>query len=137
MPIKRDDVIKRISKDGNNNNDNNNNNNNVEEQFEFLNKRILEMAERLEHLVDVEDVERMSFVMALFGKYMQYYSTQNDYLVDKEVVKVAIYSTNAELTKGFDEQPITEFEEEMIVAYLERIQSKMYELSDEERKKLR
>jgi hypothetical protein len=79
----------------------------------------------------------MAFVMAVFGKYMQFYSQKNRFMVDKEVIHMAIASTNAELIKGYEEQGITEFEQEMIIAYLERIQTKMYELSDEERKKLR
>ena len=68
---------------------------------------------------------------------MQYYSTKNQYTVDKQVIQMAIASTNAELIKGYEEQGITEFEQEMIIAYLERIQAKMYELSDEEKRKLR
>ena len=58
-------------------------------------------------------------------------------MVDKEVIHMAIASTNTELIKGYQEEGITEFEQEMIIGYLERIQAKMYELSDEERKKLR
>lgn len=114
---------------------NNNNNNTVEEDILFLTKRVGELVDRLEVMED--DIERVTFVLALFGKYMQYYSMKNQFMVDKDVIQLAILSTNIELQKAFGEHPISDYEQELIIAYLEKIQSKMYEFSDEERKKLR
>jgi|SRR5215216_1671316 len=103
--------------------------------LEFLQKRVNELVDRLEEME--EDIERITFVVALFSKYMQYYSTKNDYLVDKIVIQQAVLSTNLELQKTYGQDIITEYEEELIIAYLEKIQEKMFELSEEERKKLR
>jgi|SRR5215203_1715746 len=124
------------NKSGNtsNNNDQDANNKRIEEELDFVKQRIVEMANKLEHIDD--DVERIAFVLALFGKYMQYHSDKNKYIVDKNVIELAIVSVNTELTRGYGEEEITDFEQEMIIYYLEKIQSKMYELSDEERKKL-
>ena len=115
---------------------NNNPDDQEEESLAFLQKRVTELVAKLETIE--EDVERMAFVMALFGKYMQYYSAKNNHMVNKDVVRMAIVSTDQELRQGFEDQNgITEFDEEMIISYLERIQERMYELSDEERKKMR
>lgn len=106
-----------------------------EKDLQFLQKRVNELVDRLEQME--EDIERVTFVVALFSKYMQYYSTLNNGMTDKDVVRRAVLSTDVELQKAYGEGGITDYEEELIVAYLERIQAQMFELSDEERKKLR
>ena len=114
-------------------NKNNYDNNTVEENLNFLQKRVNELVDRLETMED--DVERVTFVVALFSKYVQYYATKNNHIVDKSVIEKAIISTDVELEENYGEKPITDYEEEFIIAYLERIQERMFDLSDEERKR--
>lgn len=106
-----------------------------EKDLRFLQKRVNELVNRLEQMED--DIERVTFVIALFSKYMQYYSTKNNFVIDKGVIEKAIISTDLELEENYGQDGITHYEEEYIIAYLEKIQERMFDLSDEERKKLR
>lgn len=133
MPIKRSDINKRMTK---NNNKKKIEMYTVEERLFFLSKRVDELIDKLEYIE--RDLSRITFVVAIFSKYIQYHSDRNEHQIDGGVVRKALMSTNIELMKGYKEQPITPIEEEMIIAYLKKIEpKKRNEWSEAEKEKLR
>lgn len=88
-------------------------------------------------MIDKQHDQRLFFIAATFGKYMQFYAEQNRCIVDDEVIHSAVASIQDELIDWYRQKGLSEYEQDLIADYLEMIQERMYTLLPEEAERLK
>lgn len=78
--------------------------------------------------------ERLFFIAATFGKYMEYYGSRNEYMFDEEMLNEDVMpSLEGELVDWFKQSPLKREEVDHIIHYMHVINERMFEIDELEK----
>jgi len=82
--------------------------------------------------------ERLFFIGAALGKYLEYYGSRNNYTLDEDKLNEdVIPALEGELTDWFKQPPLTEDEINHIIHYMHTIEDRMFEIDKKERERVK
>ena len=85
----------------------------------------------------LNEKQRLIFIAATFGKYLEHYTSKNDNRLDDHTMRLIMESVVGELEIQYQQPELTEKECDDIAAYLEIINKQQFELDEDVAEKLK